>query len=312
MATGAYTNGSAEAGSVARMRIAVAHDPLYAVERLGAKAGKAIAFALVAAMVLHGAAAARATLIPLELLALGQSVRARVYSSLIGQIDVEVEKPVETPKEKEPEPEPEPVKEEAKPEPEPAVPPPPTTKAPEPTAEREPPPPAAAQAAAVLTSDPDPDEPVDLTNTIVTGTGTTFAGGVTQQGGTSTTAVRNANARAWGTGNSTGRPEAPPAPPSGPDRSRVAGLDGAANWNCPWPSEADAAQIDEAVVTVRVAVRADGTASKVDVLSDPGNGFGREARNCALRRKNYKVALDREGNPVAGETKPFNIRFERD
>ena len=106
-------------------------------------------------------------------------------------------------------------------------------------------------------------------------------------------------------------PRAPPparAPPgapapAGPDRTRGAGLLGSTEWNdCPFPQEADAEQIDEAQVTIQVHVKPDGRAEKVVVLSDPGHGFGREARMCAMR-KSFQVALDREGHALPGVTR---------
>ena len=54
----------------------------------------------------------------------------------------------------------------------------------------------------------------------------------------------------------------------------------------------------------------DGRPTGVTVLKDPGYGFGRKARECAMR-KTFNTALDREGRPVAGKTKPFKIHFER-
>jgi protein TonB len=63
-------------------------------------------------------------------------------------------------------------------------------------------------------------------------------------------------------------------------------------------------------VTVQVAVGADGRATSVTVVSDPGHGFGREARMCAMR-ETYTAAADHDGNPIAGQTKAFRIHFER-
>ena len=44
-----------------------------------------------------------------------------------------------------------------------------------------------------------------------------------------------------------------------------------------------AAMLDHAVATLRVEVDATGAARSVTVTKDPGHGFGREARRCALR-----------------------------
>jgi protein TonB len=173
-----------------------------------------------------------------------------------------------------------------------------------------PPPPAPAQAAKVLTQEPRPDEPVDLTgDTIVTGNADTYAGGFTAGNGTSANAV-HAMPSPTGVPGGSGAPPAAPAPPQGPDLSRTAALGGASEWSCPFPPEADTAQIDEAYVTLQVEVRADGTPTIARVLGDPGNGFGREARRCAMNRR-YSTALDRDGQAVAGTTKAFRVHFSR-
>jgi protein TonB len=162
-----------------------------------------------------------------------------------------------------------------------------------------PPPPAPAQAAKVLTQEPDPNEPVDLTaNTIVQGNADAFAGGFTAANGKTATAV-HALPSPTGVPGGTGSVQAPP--PSGPDRSRKASLGGSRDWsNAPFPEEANSAQIDEARVTLEIEVRPDGTAGVVRVLSDPGNGFGREARRYALSQR-YLPALDHDGSPIAGK-----------
>jgi len=45
-------------------------------------------------------------------------------------------------------------------------------------------------------------------------------------------------------------------------------------------------------------------------VSEPGHGFGRAARMCALTKR-YTPALDRDGNPVVGTTPPINVTFTR-
>jgi len=183
-------------------------------------------------------------------------------------------------------------------------------RAPPPRAPREapPPPPAPAQAAKVLTREPDPNEPVDLTdNTIVTGNATDFPGGLTSASGTGTTAARSPTSPTAVPG-AAGAPIVAPKP-VGPDRSRPASLGGGNEWNCPFPAEADTAQIDDAYVTMQIDVRPDGTASAVRVLSDPGNGFGREARRHAMGLR-YPPALDHDGNPISGTFK-VKVHFSR-
>jgi periplasmic protein TonB len=204
----------------------------------------------------------------------------------------------------EPPPPPPPVAE-AQPEPEakPAAPPPPRAHEP-------PPPPAPAQAAKVLTQEPTPNEPVDLTgNTIVQGEADAYAGGFTTANGTGTNAVRSMPVPG-GVAGGTGTAPAPPSPPPGPDLSRKASLAGAGEWRCPFPPEADTAQVDEAWVTLQADVRADGTPTQVRVLKDPGNGFGREARRCAMNR-HWSTALDHDGTPIPGSTGPVTVHFTR-
>jgi protein TonB len=171
-----------------------------------------------------------------------------------------------------------------------------------------PPPPAPAQAGKVLTAEPDPNEPVDLTgNTIVTGNADAYAGGTTTSGGTSTTAVRGP---AGPTGAPAGKGPVAAAPaPAGPDRSRAAVLGGGKEWSCPFPPEADAAQVDEARVALEVQIGVDGSAGAVNVLKDPGYGFGRAARQCALRQQ-HSPALDHDGTPQPSTIR-VNVHFSR-
>ena len=200
----------------------------------------------------------------------------------------------------------------AAPEPEPAPEPPPEPKplravrapAPAPEVEKpaEPeaaPPPEAAQAAQVVTA---PAEVVDFGNTFVTGNSAKFAGGVTEQGGTSATAVRAANARAGGVPGGTGTDVTA-------DRSRPPRLAGGAVWDCPFPIEADDAGLDHAVVGLRVEVNAAGSVVRADAIKDPGHGFGREARRCA-QRKRWAPGIDSAGRPIAASAL-IKVRFER-
>jgi protein TonB len=275
-------------------------EPLDAVLALGRRASGGIGFGLCLAILFHGTAAARAAALPLDFMKWSRDVGQQVQERLLSVYDIEVAKP---PPEPEPAPPPpEPVKEEPKAELPP--PPPPASHA----VKEQAPAPAAAQAGAVLTKAADPDEPVDLTG-FVTGNAAAYAGGVTEQGGTSASAVYDRNARTGGVPGGHGTAVAPPPPPT-PDRSKPAGLSGSSEWKCPWPSEADAEQIDEAYVSVQVATRPDGTAERVTILSDPGHGFAREARQCAMRER-YNAALDHDGNPMPGLTKAFRIHFER-
>ena len=154
------------------------------------------------------------------------------------------------------------------------------------------------------------DDPVDLTNfTIASGDGGVVGGMQSSEGkGDRVTMNRSASHDGTPGGRGTAAP-APPPPPPAEDKSRQVGLVGGASWNCPFPPEADADQIDQAVVSVQVTVRPDGSALSASVVSDPGHGFGRAARICALARR-YLPALNRAGEPIVGSNL-VNVRFSR-
>jgi outer membrane biosynthesis protein TonB len=167
-------------------------------------------------------------------------------------------------------------------------------------------PPPPAQAAAVLTQKEAPNAPADLTDSMVVGTAETYVGGSTSAGGTTRRTLAVAGTAARGGG---GVVPAAAKETSGPDRSKGARLAEGGSWNCPFPSEADTAQIDHAVVTLRIAVAPDGSPLTVTVTADPGNGFGREASACAMRKR-FSPALDHGGRPIAGSSL-VNVRFDR-
>jgi protein TonB len=269
-------------------------DPLENVMGMGSRLPSgALAAAVVLALILHaGAAAAAGTAVMFgDIFQWANSVRLSV-SAKLALYEVDLQKDPEPPP-------PEPVKDEPKDEPKPETPPPPKD-APK---DEPPPPPAAAQAGAVVTQEPAKDEPVDLTgNTFVTGSGSSFAGGTTQTGGTSKTAVYNAAAVATGVAGGTGTAPAPPKV----DRSRKATIANQANLSrCPFPPEADADQVDDAFVGIEVKTTPDGRAENVSVWLDPGHGFSREAKKCALREK-YEPALSVDGTPMPGT---YRVRF---
>jgi protein TonB len=276
-------------------------DPLSRVMDLGKKTPTFIAVGVLLALLVHGTAAARVAFIAVDLLHWERGLRMQISERLASTYEIDVAKP------KEPEPPPPEEVKKDEPKEEPKAPPPPAPKENAPP----PPPPAAAQAGAVLTKEPDPNEPVDFTNTFVSGSGATFAGGVTQAGGTSTQAVYNRNATAQGVPGGTGTAPAPPAPPA-PDRSRPLRVSGSKDWSCSdlFPAEADSE--DEMLVETEVTVGPDGRVKDVRVLRDPGNGFGRAAIQCARRQSPdaFEVALDRDGNPILGK-KNVRIRFTR-
>ncbi len=274
-------------------------DPLADVMHLGTKQHTfAIVMALLVALFVHGTAAARVAMIDVELLAWTRAVRLAINDKLATTYDIEIEKPkpVEPPAPEAP-PKEEPPKDEPKP-------PPAAPKSNEP-----PPPPAAAQAGKVLMQEPDPNTPVDFTNTFVVGNGDSYAGGVTQATGTSSSAVYNRNAQAGGVVGGTGAK--PSTAPAVADRSRTLSVRNS-SWHCDFPPEADSEQIDHMVVPTEVTVSADGRVTAAHATKDPGFGFGRAAVQCALRQGGsaFDLARDRDGNPIAG-TRVFNVNFER-
>jgi len=278
-------------------------DPLARVLELGRRElpiGALIG--ILGALALHGAAAAKAGLSLYHLALFAERVQSVVVERQRASIDIDkIEAPPlpkiedEKPVEKQPEEKlPVPPKAAAKDQPTEAA------------------PPEAAQAGKLLTQEPSADDPLDLTDQgFVTGEGDRYAGGTTAASGTSTTAVRDPRARAGGKPGSTGEKPGAPAStaPAGKDQSRPS-APASRNWNCGFPPEADFDQIDFATVMISVTVGTDGRAKSVSVLSDPGHGFGRLARSCAMRMQ-YNPGYDRNGQPVVKTTSPFPVRFTR-
>lgn len=287
------TNGKSTA-STAATQAALAVDPMAKILDTGTRVPGELMIA--GAIGLHIVAGASALYIAAfdDIFGWQRGIRDEIAYAL-SQYEVDVIKEAPPPPEPEKAPEPEPEKA-----------PPPPKEAPPPEAA----PPKPAEAGKVLTADPKPDEPVDLTGGFVQGSGDSYAGGSTSSDGTSKKAVYNPAAAATGVAGGTGTAPAPP-PPRKNDQSRGPGLLGSSDWNdCPFPGEADAEQIDRQAVLIQVVVRPDGSPENVIVVQDPGHGFGREARKCAMRKK-YAPGLDPDGKPVGGTTKPFRVRFER-
>jgi hypothetical protein len=84
-------------------------------------------------------------------------------------------------------------------------------------------------------------------------------------------------------------------------------MEGGSTWQCPFPAEAD--DVNEAAVPMRVELDATGHVLHAAVLRDPGHGFGREAARCVYDKR-WVAALDREGSPVAA-TAVIVVRFLR-
>jgi len=159
--------------------------------------------------------------------------------------------------------------------------------------------PSPAQAGQVVAASEEVADFADFT--ITTGSGKTYAGGVTASEGESKRAVKNKNARLDGVSDSSG--DGPPCKP------RPAGIT-QSDWKCPWPARADALSIDEETVVLQAVVRADGSAKSVAVLSDPGHGFGERARECAEKHE-FTPARDESCQTYTATTPRINVRFTR-
>jgi periplasmic protein TonB len=171
--------------------------------------------------------------------------------------------------------------------------PPPPAAAPEPVAPPSEPPPA-AQAGQVVAADGAAADKAAFS--IATGAGTGYVGGTTSAGGTGKQANHTGQVGV-GTGQGLSHARPPQA------RTR--------NWACDWPPDADDLDLEEMFVNVRVDVGSDGKIGNVEVLSDPGHGFGKRAQSCARAKGSFDPALDPAGRPVAGKL-ALRIRFLRD
>jgi protein TonB len=163
----------------------------------------------------------------------------------------------------------------------------------------------AAPAGQVLARTEDSEQPLDFTDSIVTGNAQSFAGGVTTTSGISSRPGR-------GSGQADESPRArgnAPGNEPGIDRSRAPSVLGALAWNCPFPSQADVEGVNSALVTIRVEVDATGRPQRVLVLSDPGHGFGEAARRCALGKR-WTPGSDRWGRPHSAGVN-LSVRFVR-
>jgi protein TonB len=169
--------------------------------------------------------------------------------------------------------------------------------------------PEAAQAGALLTQEPDENAPDDYDDSFVTGDNDSYAGGMTASLGKSLEAVYGLGARAGGTPGGTGSAE--PAKPATPDCSRLPTFGSNSMWDCGFPWEADRDRIDHALARIAVTVRPDGTAESVQVVFDPGHGFGRLAKSCAMKQ-HFDVGRDHNCRPATLTTEPFAVRFNRD
>lgn len=307
----ARAGGLAFAGARSGPNLDPDENPWDAVMGLGRRAAKiGTAIGLVLAVGTHGYASGRAMLALYEMLHSVGQMREIIHEYLWTEYDVDP-----NPQEVKPEPE---KKNEPEPPPEPEPDPMPVQApkvADKPQADPyEPEKASPVQAAKVLTAAADPNKVEDLTDQgIVSGSATDGPlGGQSSAAGTSNVITKNPAVSLTGKPGGTGTGDAPPAPTiAKADLSRPAGIIGGASWsNCPFPDEADTDQVDFAQVTLIVTVRADGSPQSVQVTSDPGHGFGRAARMCALARK-YNAGLDTDGNPSVKSTPPIRVTFSR-
>lgn len=282
-------------------------DPWGPVLTLGNRAVKIGAFiGLFLALSTHGFMSVRALMALYDMQKGVEEIRTSIHEFLWTEYDIDVKPDVKPPEpekkveEPPPEPEPEPIVQQVKvdrPKDDPYEP----EKA------------APVQAAKVLTAAPDPNKIEDLTGDgIVSGSATDGPlGGQSSAAGTSTIITKNPSVSLTGKPGGTGTGTAPPPPTVAKvDLSKTATVVGSLSWNCPFPAEADDEQIDFAQVTLVVTVRADGSPQSVQVMNDPGHGFGRAARLCALARK-YTAGLDADGNATTKSTPPIRVSFTR-
>jgi hypothetical protein len=94
-----------------------------------------------------------------------------------------------------------------------------------------------------------------------------------------------------------------------PDRSEPARVTTKV-WDCPWPPRGSKSPITQMKVHVKVTVTAEGQATGVEVLDDPGLDFGGYAKSCALTQR-YLPAKDAQGRPTSGITQSFAVLFDR-
>jgi periplasmic protein TonB len=240
-------------------------------------------------------------------------VAIRVHQELVRveAVDLEADAPEPEP-ERQPEPAPEP---ESKPAPEPA----PTEDPPaepEHVPTRSQPRAKAAPAAAAQPLATEPEGPLDLSDdVIVRGSSSAYAGGATATSGTSREPVVKpaasspADPQPSGAAASSPDPVASTPAPRRRDRSAPA-RPRDADWDCRWPRAADALDIDRESATVRVMLDARGRVQSVQIVHDPGHGFGAAAAECA-RRARFTAARDPQGRRIASRTPPIRVQFTR-
>jgi hypothetical protein len=97
----------------------------------------------------------------------------------------------------------------------------------------------------------------------------------------------------------------------GRDLSLPARLGGAVQWLCPWPERFNNGLSDGQIIVVHVVVEVDvdGSAVRARVTDDPGYGFGRTARGCALKGR-YIPGRGADGQIARAWTESFRVIFD--
>ncbi len=176
---------------------------------------------------------------------------------------------------------------------------------PSPTAAEPPAAVAPSQTAAVVATDAAP-EILDFTDfDIATGDARVYVGGVSSSAGENTVAARGDAVAADGlVGAASGGGEG--AETSSARSVRLPG----GTWDCPWPDDARALRDRVQEVKLRAVVGVDGRATSVEILSDPGHGFGAAALRCAKSAR-FDPALDAQGRAIQARSPPIRVRFTR-
>jgi protein TonB len=175
--------------------------------------------------------------------------------------------------------------------------------------EDEAPPPAEAPDA--LTADDDAQDMTGDQWAIVDKDGSKNTGsGYSSEKGKGNAIVRNRHARVGSKGKVTSKGKGKKKRRARKkNRNMSRGLGGSFRANCPFPPQANLHQVDKAVVQLLVTVGADGRVRSARVLSDPGYGFGRQAKRCVMAQK-FPPALSSSGKAIT-MSHTLNYRFTR-
>lgn len=147
---------------------------------------------------------------------------------------------------------------------------------------------------------------------LATDTRPRFAGGTTQRGGKSTTAVTDPNARLGGAPDGDGDGDGAGGGGGGQrGLRRLASLGGDKQWECPLAFQGENASLSGMVIVhARADVLSDGSAARVIIVDAPTKSFAVAAEACALRER-FVPALDENDKPVRGWTRRFRVVFSK-